>query len=112
MNTDNGIFACGFTTVKNTAFGFYSVKLKSILHSKSKKFSISTSLLSPSVTDYTTLVRKRKQNLARNIIILSKVYTNKGDIKQLYHGLSACTRDDPLAKARGLSPRTDGQTMV
>ena len=30
-------------------------------------------------------------------------------LKQLYHGLSACTRDNPLAKARGLSSRTDGQ---
>ena len=35
---------------------------------------------------------------------------NKGDIKQLYHGLSTCTRDNALAKARGLSPRTGGQT--
>ena len=29
----------------------------------------------------------------------------------LYHGLSACTGDNPLAKARGLAPRTGDQTM-
>ena len=30
----------------------------------------------------------------------------------LNHGLSASTGDNPLAKARGLSPRTGGQTML
>ena len=35
-----------------------------------------------------------------------KVYTDKGDIKSLYHGLSLCTVDNPLAKACGLSPCT------
>ena len=33
----------------------------------------------------------------------------RGGIK-LYYGLSACTGDNSLAKARGLSPRTGGQT--
>ena len=48
--------------------------------------------------------------------ILSKVYIDEGGggaegggIK-LYYGLSACTGDNSLAKARGLSPRTGGQT--
>ena len=44
--------------------------------------------------------------------MLNKVYTDEGGIKWLYHGLSACTEDNPLAKARGSSPRTGGQTMV
>ena len=44
--------------------------------------------------------------------ILSKVYTDEGGVKYLYPDLSACTGDNPLAKARGLSPRTGGQTMV
>ena len=30
----------------------------------------------------------------------------EGGIKQLYHGLSACTGDNSLAKARALSPGT------
>ena len=30
----------------------------------------------------------------------------------MYHSLSACMADNPLAKASGLSPRTGGQTMV
>ena len=29
-------------------------------------------------------------------------------MKYLYHGLSTCTGDNPLAKARGLSPHTGG----
>ena len=41
-----------------------------------------------------------------------EIYTDKGRIKKLYHGLSTCTGDNPLAKARGLTPRTGGQTMV
>ena len=36
----------------------------------------------------------------------------KGGVKQLYHELSACMVDNPLVKARGLSPRIGGQTMV
>ena len=42
----------------------------------------------------------------------SNGYTDEGGIKSLYHGLSACSGNHPLAKARGLSPRTGGQTMV
>ena len=33
------------------------------------------------------------------------------DVKQQYNN-KACTGDNLLAKARGLSPRADGQTMV
>ena len=36
--------------------------------------------------------------------------TGEGGIK--YHGLSARTGDNPLARARGLSPCTGGQTVV
>ena len=32
--------------------------------------------------------------------------------KLLSHGFSACTGDNPLAKARGSSPRKDGQTVI
>ena len=44
--------------------------------------------------------------------ILNKVYTYEGGIKQLFHGLYTCTGKNSLAKARGLSPRTGGQTVV
>ena len=38
------------------------------------------------------------------------VYTSEGGIKESYDGVSTCTGDNPRAyKARGLSPRTDGQ---
>ena len=50
-------------------------------------------------------------NFSMIYFAMGKVCTDKGSIKQLYHGLSACTGDNPLAKARGLSPRTGGQTM-
>ena len=48
----------------------------------------------------------------KQYFILSKIYADEGGIKLLYHGLSACTGDNPLAKARGLYPRTGGQTML
>ena len=35
-----------------------------------------------------------------------EVYTGECGIQKLYHSLSACTVDNPLAKACGLSPRT------
>ena len=38
------------------------------------------------------------------------VYTSEGGIKESYDGVSTCTGDNPRAKARGLSPRTGGQT--
>ena len=51
-------------------------------------------------------------NFSMKYFAMGKVCTDKGSIKQLYHGLSACTGDNPLAKARGSSPRTGGQTMI
>ena len=51
-------------------------------------------------------------NSSTKYVVLSKVYTNEGGVKLLNRGLSACTGDNPLAKARGLSPRTGGQNMV
>ena len=38
--------------------------------------------------------------------------TDAHGIKQLYHGLSSCTGDNPLAIACGLSPPTARQTVV
>ena len=43
---------------------------------------------------------------------MSKVYTSYCGTSEIEHGLCACTVDNPLAKARGLSLRTDAQTML
>ena len=40
------------------------------------------------------------------------VYTGYCGTSDIEHGLCACTVDNPLAKARGLSLRTGAQTML
>ena len=44
--------------------------------------------------------------------VLCKVYSGYCGTSEIEHGLCACTVDNPLAKARGLSLRTDAQTML
>ena len=39
-------------------------------------------------------------------------YTGCHGTSEIEHGLCACTVDNPLAKARGLSLRTAAQTML
>ena len=43
---------------------------------------------------------------------MCKVYTGYCGTSEMEHGLCACTVDNPLAKARGLSLRTGAQTML
>ena len=43
---------------------------------------------------------------------MCKVYTGYYGTSRIEHGLCACTVDNPLAKARGLSLRTGAQTML
>ena len=43
---------------------------------------------------------------------MCKVYTGYCCTSEIEHGLCACTVDNPLAKARGLSLRTGAQTML
>ena len=43
---------------------------------------------------------------------MCKVYTGYCGTSEIEHGLCACTVDNPLAKARGLSVRTGAQTML
>ena len=43
---------------------------------------------------------------------MSKVYTGNCGTSEIDHGLCACTVDNPLAKARGLSLRTGAQPML
>ena len=44
--------------------------------------------------------------------LMCKVYTGYCGTSEIEHGLCACTVDNPLAKARGLSLRTGPQTML
>ena len=44
--------------------------------------------------------------------IVCKDYTGYCGTSEIEHGLCACTVDNPLAKARGLSLRTGTQTML
>ena len=44
--------------------------------------------------------------------VICKVYTGYCGTSEIEHGLCTCTIDNPLAKARGLSPRTGAQTML
>ena len=43
---------------------------------------------------------------------MCKVYTGYCGSSEMEHGLCACTVNNPLAKARGLSLRTGAQTML
>ena len=43
---------------------------------------------------------------------MCKIYTGYCGTSEIEHGLCACTVDNPLAKARGLSLRTGPQTML
>ena len=43
---------------------------------------------------------------------MCKVYTGYCGTSEIEHGLCACTVDNPLAKARGLSLRTGAQIML
>ena len=43
---------------------------------------------------------------------MCKVYTGYCGTSEIEHGLCACTVDNPLGKARGLSLRTGAQTML
>ena len=48
----------------------------------------------------------------KSYTVLCKVYTGYCGTSEIEHGLCACTVDNPLAKARGLSLRTGAQTML
>ena len=43
---------------------------------------------------------------------MCKVYTGYCGTSEIEHGLCACTVDNPLAKARGLSLRTGAQALL
>ena len=43
---------------------------------------------------------------------MGKVYTGYHGTPEIEHGMCACTVDNPLAKARGLSLRIGAHTML
>ena len=43
---------------------------------------------------------------------MCKIYTGYCGTSEIEHGLCACTVDNPLAKAQGLSLRTGAQAML
>ena len=49
---------------------------------------------------------------SRKYLVMCKIHTDVGGIKKVIQYLPTCTLDNPLAKARGLSPRIGGQAMV
>ena len=49
---------------------------------------------------------------SKRFSVLCKVYTGYCGTSEIEHGLCACTVDNPLAKARGLSLRTGAQPML
>ena len=54
----------------------------------------------------------RNPVFSKRYSVLCKVFTGYHGTSEIEHGLCACTVDNPLAKARGLSLRTGAQTML
>ena len=57
-------------------------------------------------------VRRDNPRALARYSVMCKVYTGYCGTGEIEHGLCACTIDNPLAKARELSPRTGAQTML
>ena len=51
-------------------------------------------------------------NFSMRYSVMCKVYTGYCCTSEIERGLCACTADNPLAKARGLSLYTGAQTML
>ena len=54
----------------------------------------------------------RYQIFSTRYSVMCKIYTGYCGTSEIEHGLCACTVDNPLAKARGLSLRTGAQPML
>ena len=67
-------------------------------------------LKSPIVNHCTTF--HRYPIFSTRYSVMCKVYTGYCGTSEIEHGLCACTVDNPLAKARGLSLRTGAQPML
>ena len=64
------------------------------------------------VSLYTCSTFHRYPIFSKRYSVLCKVYTGYCGTSEIEHGLCACTADNLLAKARGLSLRTGAQTML
>ena len=67
-------------------------------------------LWSYSINNYCTYIDIQKFNT--KYLVMYKVQMHTGAISKLEYGPSVCTGDNPLADARGLSSRTDAQTIL
>ena len=59
---------------------------------------------------YCTYIDIQKFNT--KYLVMYKVQMHTGAISKLEYGSCVCTGDNPLADARGLSSRTDAQTIL
>ena len=59
---------------------------------------------------YCTYIDIQKFNI--KYLVMYKVQMHTGVISKLEYGSCVCTGDNPLADARGLSSRTDAQTIL
>ena len=60
--------------------------------------------------NYCTYIDIQKFNT--KYLVMYKVQMHTGAISKLEYGSCVCTGDNPLADARGLSSRTDAQTIL
>ena len=63
-----------------------------------------------SISSYCTYIDIQKFNT--KYLVMYKVQMHTGAISKLEYGSCVCTGDNPLADARGLSSRTDAQTIL
>ena len=66
--------------------------------------------LRPEISSCTTF--HRYPIFSTRYSVMCKVYTGYCGTSEIEHGLCACTVDNPLAEARGLSLRTGAQPML
>ena len=69
-------------------------------------------ILHPETSNVSCTTIHRYPIFSTRYSVMCKVYTGYLGISQIEHGLCACTVDNPIAKARGLSLRTGAQTML
>ena len=66
----------------------------------------------PVQTLHTCTTIHRRPIFSMRYSVMCKVYTGYCGTSEIEHGLCACTADNPLAKARGLSLCTGAQTRL
>ena len=75
-----------------------------------RRYSGTLTLTASTLLGYCTTVH-RYPIFSTRYSVMCKVFTGYCGTSEVEHGLCACTVDNPLAKARGLSLRTGAQTI-